>query len=214
MPLIAGTVQLDSVVQLLAKVRPVFHSEADFQHAFGQALHSLDPALRVRLEVPQAEYDNGRWYIDMVCHGPARSTAVEFKYFTAAWTGEAPATGEAFRLREHAATDLARRNFVFDIARLEHLCARALDTDGITLMLTNAPSLWRPLRSQRPTGDHEFRIHEGQILTGTLRWGGALYPGNQRKLIGTYPLQWQDYTRLPGRNGTFRWLAATIDPHG
>jgi hypothetical protein len=58
MTLIAGTVTLDVVIQRLADERPVFHSEADFEHAFGQVLHDLDPAPKIRLEVRQenAEY--------------------------------------------------------------------------------------------------------------------------------------------------------------
>lgn len=208
---IAGTVGLGAVIESLASVRPVFHSEADFQHAFGQALHVLDPTLHVRLEVPQARDEVGRWYIDMLCRSPRRCTAVEFKYFTSAWAGNDPASGEAFMLREHAATDLARRNFVFDIARLERLCAAVPDTDGIALMLSNEPSLWQRPRGPRVTGDHEFRIHEGTTLAGTLTWRGNRYPKNQRHLIGTYPLEWHDYTHLPGRNGVFRWLAVGIE---
>jgi hypothetical protein len=211
MALIAGAVHLDAVIDRLAAKRPVFHSEADFQHAFGQALNMLDSTLDVRLEVPHGKDAVARRYIDMLCHGSERSTAVEFKYFTAAWTGDDPTTGESVTLREHAATDLARRNFVFDIARLEHLRTAMHNVDGITLLLSNAPRLWNAPRTQGLTGDHEFRLHEGATLTGTLTWGGGRYPKNQRHLTGTYPLRWNDYSHLPGHNGRFRWLAVNID---
>jgi hypothetical protein len=213
MLLIAGAIGLDAVIEALSAVRPVFHSEADFQHAFGQAVYSLDQAVYVRLEVRRDEI--GRGYIDMICRGPAGTTAIEFKYFTTAWTGRDPSTGDTFILREHAATDLARRNFVFDIVRLERLCAALPEIDGIALMLSNAHSLWEPPRTQRATNDHQFRIHEGKTLTGTLEWASGAYPKNQRHLTGTYPLRWHAYSQLPGRNGTFRWLAAAIggNPH-
>ena len=38
----------------LARVRPLFHSEADFQHAFAWQLHSAHPDARIRLEIASA----------------------------------------------------------------------------------------------------------------------------------------------------------------
>ncbi|MFD1046481.1 hypothetical protein ACFQ1S_13420 [Kibdelosporangium lantanae] len=208
MPLIAGTVDLEAAINALRARRPLFHSEADLQHAFGQALHALDPALHIRLEVPRDE--TGRWHIDMICHSSRSSTAIEFKYFTSAWSGADPFTDEAFLLREHGAPDLARRNFVFDIARLERLRTAAFITDGIALLLTNDSRLWRPHHTGRTTNDHAFRIHEGTTLTGNLAWANGMYPGNTRTLTGTYPLRWSAYSDLPHPNGTFRWVAASV----
>lgn len=205
-PLIAGVLDLDVVMNRLRTSRPVFHSEADFQHAFGQVVHDLDPGLGVRLEVRQ----QGSEHLDLLCFGPAGRTAVEFKYVTAAWDGPDPRSGESFQLRAHAAHDLARRNFIFDVARLERFCSAATGTDGLALLLTNAPSLWAPPSSARITRDREFRIHEGRTLTGTLRWGGGDYPANERHLTGSYSLMWREYSHLPGRKGTFRWLAVRM----
>lgn len=47
---IAGSVGLSDLMRRLALRRPVFHSEADFQHDFAWEAHSMDPNLRVRLE--------------------------------------------------------------------------------------------------------------------------------------------------------------------
>lgn len=120
-----------------------------------------------------------------------------------------------FRLREHAADDLARRNFIFDVARLERLCAddRTL-TNGFAIMLTNHQPLWAPPSRSRLTRDQHFRIHEGRTLTGTLRWGieGSYYAANERNLIGRYTLAWNDYSQLEGANGQFRWLGIEIQP--
>ena len=206
-PLIAGAVDLDVVMQRLRGVRSVFHSEADFQHSFGQVLHSLDPSLNIRLEVRQDDAE----YLDLLCFGPTGRTAVEFKYKTASWDGTDPGTGEMFRLRAHAAEDLARRDFVFDIERLERFCRAAPDeTSGLAVMLTNVAGLWTPPASARQTRDREFRIHEGRTLTGVLRWGGGDYPANERQLAGSYRLEWRDYSEMSGRNGMFRWLAVTV----
>lgn len=39
MTIIAGSIDLSEVMQRLATVRKVFHSEADFQHAFAWQAH-------------------------------------------------------------------------------------------------------------------------------------------------------------------------------
>jgi hypothetical protein len=39
----AGRVSTDDVLARLASLRPVFHSEADFQQAFAWEIRSLDP---------------------------------------------------------------------------------------------------------------------------------------------------------------------------
>lgn len=132
---IAGTVELDAVMDKLRLKRPIFHSEADFQHAFGQVLHELAPALRIRLEVRQENAE----HLDLLCFGSRGRTAVEFKYVSASWQGIDATTGESFRLRSHAADDLARRNFVFDVERLERFCR--VGGDGLAIMLTNMPAL-------------------------------------------------------------------------
>lgn len=190
--------------------RVLFHSEADFQHSFAWAVHRLDRTIQVRLEVRQDQAE----YLDLLCRGPHGRTAIEFKYFTARWDGADPGTGEEFHLRGHAATDLARRNFVFDIARLERFCRLgAVPTNGLAILLTNDRGLWDQPPGNRPTRDQEFRIDDGRRLTGTLRWGteGSYFPPNQRDLTGDYLLSWRDYADLPGRNGRFRWLGVPVN---
>jgi hypothetical protein len=66
MSFIAGAVDVDTVLARLSSVRRVFHSEADFQHAFAWVLHEVDPSLNIRLEVRQDK----REYVDLFCFGP------------------------------------------------------------------------------------------------------------------------------------------------
>lgn len=146
----------------------------------------------------------------MMCLGPTSHTAIEFKYWTRSWSGVAGPLGEEYSLRSHAATDLARRNFIFDIARLENFCAQPGE-DGIALIITNAASLWTPPEPGRnKTRDHDFRIHQGRTLEGTLLWAKGSYTPNTRVLRGTYPLDWQPYSAQPGTGGEFRYLAAFV----
>lgn len=204
--LVAGRLSVHQVMRALSGLRPVFHSEADLQHAFGRMLWEVDSAIHTRLEARQGE---NREYLDLLAIGPEAQTAIEFKYWTRDWVGTVGPGEEEYSLRNHSATDLARRNFVFDIERLERFAARPA-TNGLAVMLTNEPSLWSPPRSQRPTRDRDFRLHENRVLSGTLLWGDGDYPLNTRRLSREYPLRWRDYSDLPGAGGKFRYLAVEI----
>jgi hypothetical protein len=211
--LIAGRVALSVVLADLARVRPVFHSEADLQHAFARVLWMLAPEVECRLEVRQAVSDNVE-HLDLLCIGPLGRTAVEFKYVKRAWSGTVGAgpMEERYALKSHGAPDLARRDFVFDVARLEKFCGRP-DQNGLALLVTNEPALWEELKpSGKQSRDHEFRLHEGGELSGTLLWGGGDYAPNTRVLRGAYPLRWRPYSLQPGTGGVFRYLALFVEP--
>lgn len=201
-PLVAGRVPVHALMEQLARERPVFHSEADFQHSFARTLWETDRTIESRLEVRQP---GTREYLDLLSFGPHRRTAIEFKYWTRRWSGPAGDPPEEFDLKAHAATDLARRNFVFDIERLERFSVGS-EGNGIAVVLTNDPSLWSPPSHRRITRDDAFRIHEGRTLTGTLLWGGGDFPVNTRHLTGRYELRWKDYSLLSGQNAQFRYL--------
>lgn len=201
-PVVAGRVQVRTLLKRLAVGRPVFHSEADFQHAFARACWEADRSIDVRLEVRQP---GRREYLDMLAIGPDSQTAVEFKYWTRQWTGSAGEPSEHYDLRSHAATDLARRNFVFDIERLERFVAGS-EKNGLAVILTNEPSLWSSPSVARDTRDQAFRIHDGQTLAGTLLWGAGDYPANTRELTGHYKLSWTDYSSLEDGGCHFRYL--------
>ncbi|WP_299533058.1 hypothetical protein [uncultured Streptomyces sp.] len=207
---IAGCVPLGEVLARLGRTRPVFHSEADFQHGFARALWEVAPEIRVRLEVPRR--DSGKTeHLDLLALGPEGRTAVEFKYFTRPWAGVAGEPPEDYVLKAHAATDLARLGFVRDIARLERFCRRP-EENGLALMLTNEPLLWTPPESARRTRDSDFRIHHGRRLTGTLLWAEGAYKAHTRVLRDGYPLRWQPYSELGGKGGVLRCLAVFVRP--
>ncbi|MFV2123254.1 hypothetical protein ACFHWS_01695 [Micromonospora sp. LOL_013] len=209
--MVAGTVDLTELMAALRNDRPVFHSEADFQHGFAWALHRLDASVNVRLEVPQ---DNGE-RLDVLAFADQGWTAIELKYFTAPWSGTSP-EGEVFKLRDHAASDLARLGFINDICRLEKLCRRhGHPATGLAVMLTNSRSLWsEPAR--RPTRDAQFRIHAGRTVTGTLR--GAPIPTSTFRTNEPWPapIRWSGTTtpRRPARTASSDgsppvWIAAS-----
>jgi hypothetical protein len=208
---IAARTPLDDVMSKLCRSRPVFHSEADLQHGFARVLWELVPDIHSRLEVPQRVSGKAE-YLDLLCLGPDSRTAIEFKYFTREWTGMAGTPAEHYALKAHGATDLARLHFVRDIARLERFCRRS-DQNGLALMLTNDASLWTPPGpGRRRTRDHDFRIHHGRELAGTLLWAEGTYEPNTCSLRGTYPLNWEAYSDQGGAGGEFRYLAVFVSP--
>ncbi|MFE9805080.1 hypothetical protein [Streptomyces sp. NPDC005548] len=209
--IVAGRVPLGDVMAQLAECRPIFHSEADLQHAFAQTLWGRAPDVRSRLEVPQRAEGRAE-YLDLLCIGPSASTAIEFKYFTRRWTGAAGTPAEDYDLKAHAATDLARLHFVRDIARLERFCRRS-DQNGLAIILTNEASLWNPPGSGRERSrDREFRIHQGRELAGKLLWAEGTYEPNTCTLQGRYPLRWESYSQLGGPGGEFRYLVVSVSP--
>ncbi|MFG2950474.1 hypothetical protein [Streptomyces adustus] len=208
---IAGLIPLDHVLAHLQMHRPVFHSEADLQHGFARALWELAPEVESRLEVP-VRRDGRAEYLDLLCLGPAGRTAIEFKYVTRRWSGAVGTPAEEYSLRNHGAPDVARRDFVRDVERLERFCNRA-DQNGLALLVTNEASLWNPQPPVRArTRDDEFRIHEGRILRGTLLWAEGAYAPNTRVLRGEYPLMWRRYSQLGGSGGEFCYLAVLVQP--
>ncbi|WP_406421668.1 hypothetical protein OH809_16525 [Streptomyces sp. NBC_00873] len=208
---IAGRTELSEIIAQLRVQRPVFHSEADLQHSFAQVLWELAPDVHSRLEVPQRLSDKTE-YLDLLCIGPSTRTAIEFKYFTRSWTGTVGTPAENYALKAHGATDLARLHFVRDIARLERFCRRS-DQNGLALMLTNEASLWTsPGPGRRRTRDHDFRIHHGGELAGTLLWAEGTYKPNTCNLRGTYSLDWEQYSEQDGGDGEFRYLAVFVTP--
>jgi hypothetical protein len=190
----------------LSARRPVFHSEADFQFAFAQAVKEAAPEIEVRLEVRQSV--ERAEYVDLACSSARQRTLIELKYPTAGWIGT-DGNGEAYVVRNHAAHDLARRYFIHDIRRLERFTSDQASTDGIAIMLTNEHNLWSPPGS-RTTRDINFRIHDGRTLAGGLVWGTGDTPRYDQRLSGSYTARWSDYSTVDGPSGRFRWLAFGI----
>ncbi|WP_240676886.1 hypothetical protein [Actinacidiphila soli] len=122
--------------------------------------------------------------------------------------------GETYALRSHSATDLARLSFVSDVERLERFCDWP-DQNGLALIVTNESSLWEePGPRAKRTRDHEFRVHEGRTLTGTLLRGAEGYEPNTRTLHDSYRMDWQPYSQQGGACGEFRYLAVVVAPRG
>jgi hypothetical protein len=192
----------------LAHERNVFHSEADFQHAFAWRIHRDLPDAKIRLEVPMelalpAEHE--RVHIDVLVDG---IWAIELKYKTR--QSEYAVGEEGFVLRGHGAQDFGRYDFVKDIQRVEAVVLEGPCTGGYAIMLTNDDQYWK--RSDRCTMDAAFRIADGQTIGGTLRWADPSRPwlkgrADDLLLRGRYALSWTGYSELG-----FRYVVIQVRP--
>ena len=199
-----------AILQSLSQRRPIFHSEADFQHEFAWELRSHHPDCQIRLEVPSTSDGIGTTDI-VVRHGGA-VCGVELKYLTRRY--ETEVLGEAFRLKAHGAQDLRRYDVLKDVWRLERF-NRVYGGPSFVVALTNDRSYWRSF-NRRATIDGAFRLDDGRAVSGELRWsdlaGARTIKGRSAilDLLGSYSLVWRDYGRNFEGGQPFRYLAIEV----
>ena len=133
-------IELRDLLAGLARKRPLFHSEADFQHAFAWEVHLRYPDAKVRLE----QQTHAGVQLDSRFEIAGHRTGVELSYMVRRLT--AVLDGERFDLHSEAGKDLRRHDVVRDLRRLEQLvAARDLDT-GFAVVLTNDARYWAATR--------------------------------------------------------------------
>lgn len=196
----------------LSAERPVFHSEADFQHALAWKLRERHPDAYLRLEY--RPFSDERVSVDIWMRTAEAAAAIELKYFTRKANVEV--AGEHFNLRDQSAQDIRRYDFVKDISRLERIVAHHEDVSGHVILISNDSSYWSH-SANRSTADAAFRIHEGSDLTGLLKWSELASAGTMRSreavlhVQGRYVSAWNDYSEVPNeRFGKFRYLLVDI----
>lgn len=206
-------IDFENIMLTLAESRCVFHAEADFQHAVAWELHRRLPEANVRLELP-IRVDSEKLHLDIWLSHEGYSLAVELKYKTRALT--VSVDGEEFALSSHGAQDLGRYDYIKDVQRIEQVVARGACSQGYAVFLTNDSAYWSD--SSGRTVDAGFRLHDGRVLQGELRWdshaGAGTIRGRERplRLKSEYPIQWQDYSRVESaRYSVFRYACVHVD---
>lgn len=205
-------IDLSATLKSLAQQRPVFHSEADFQHALAWEIQKYLPNAAIRLEYPISKYDS-RMYLDIYVTQLHRLLAIELKYKTRALAIEIGS--EKFTLKNQSAQDIGRYDFIRDIYRLEQMLKADQKGIGYAILLTNDSAYWRATRNEQ-TVDVDFRLHNERTLNGTLRWQGAsagTMHGRESAIAlkGQYQLQWRDYSTIDSKNyGRLRYLVTSV----
>ena len=151
----------------LSADRPIFHSEADFQHSLAWSIHKISPSAIVRLEKP-FRFPESSIYVDIFVILRGVRYGIELKYKTRGFAHERD--GEIYDLKNQSAQDIGRYDFLLDVQRVEDLKSRGLVDSGASLFLTNDSAYWKSPRST-DTVDANFRIHDGRTVQGDLSWG-------------------------------------------
>lgn len=207
-PQAAGGIDPVKIMSHLGQERPVFHSEADFQHALAWTVHKLYPDAKIRLEYRPPNF--GRHYVDVWIANDGQIVAVELKYWTRRLN--LAVDGEEFFLQNQGAQDLSRYDLLKDLQRLEKVVAAIPNCTGWAIALTNDGSYWRPARSNT-TVDVNFRLHEEREFGGTLDWAAHTGAGTKKgrnepiELGNRYKTNWWRYSEpAKGNYGQFRGL--------
>jgi hypothetical protein len=196
-------------MEALAQILALYHSEADFQHAFAWELHRASPECDIRLEAP-IRTSSGSTHLDLLVRSPAGEVAIELKYKTRALAIDLQ--GEQFNLVSHSAQDLGRYDFFKDLRRVEAFAASAPNRSGYAIFLTNDSAYWKSPGSLA-YGYAAFTMHDGRAVSGSLGWGERASEGTRKgrqsdiELYGNYGLSWAEYSSVPADSyGNFRYL--------
>ena len=213
------SMDLPLLLTKLARKRPLFHSEADFQHALAWEIRERYPDARLRLEYRPALADT-RIYVDIwVAFGDGTIATFELKYKTRRL--DLQLDGETYGLLDQGAQDIGRYDLLKDVLRLERLASTFPAVSGVAILLTNDSTYWMAPRTN-DTVDAAFRLHEGRTFAGRLAWGPGASAGTMRarevpiNLATAYDAGWRDYSSVDtGRNDLFRYLLVNVsNRHG
>ena len=208
------TVKIEEIMAELSYVRPIFHSEADFQHALAWQIHKVVPEFEVRLEYKPIPHE--RMYVDLWLSLSGNNVVLELKYMTQMLNHTE--VGEDFSLAQQGANDIRRYEFLRDIERLERLAQLEHVSGGFAILLTNDSAYW----SKRPIGSAEtidaaFHLYEGRQICGKLAWseraGRGTTKGREAPIqIGQqYELRWRKYGVVgTGKHQEFRYLLVHV----
>lgn len=120
---------LGRAIDQLAIRRPIFHSEADFQHELAIELRNMIPASEMRLEHPIRIDRIGTLNIDIIVRCHNCWYAIELKYLSRGL--EIDYFGETFILKQQGAQDIRRFDVLKDVWCLETAIAQGIRRRGL-----------------------------------------------------------------------------------
>lgn len=205
----------------LSQDRPVFHSEADFQHELAIRLRNM--GYDCRLEKPYTITLNGseiKVELDiLVIEDDGNKTAIELKYVKKRYEGIH--NNEHFDLAQSWHTNLSRFDFFSDYQRVSKLVNAGTTTKGFAIFLTNHEDAWDIDVTGTDNLGRQFSIHEGRHLEdgSILNWINNPGPNSvtSKRLPPYCPIQinqhvelnWDEYSNQPT---LFRYLLLEVDP--
>ena len=207
-------IEVTKIIEELSTKRPIFHSEADFQHAFAWEIKNQINNSSIRLELP-IEINNKKIYIDIFVNFGIQSIAIELKYKTRAL--QVKHNEEKYSLKNQSAQDIGRYDFIKDVERIEQFVHSQKDVYGYAILLTNDSAYWKVPRDNRVI-DTDFRLHPRRTIHGTLSWKSGASAGTMKnregpiRINGSYQTKWENYSKPIYNNcyGEFRYLMIEV----
>lgn len=190
------------IIDRLRNKRPVFCSEADFQHEFAIAIREEYPQYKVRLEYCAYEDSNKRLDI-LIITDNNKWIPIELKYKTKG--GVIPYDGEDFKLKNQLAKDTSCYSYLHDISRIESLTENPKFICGYAIFLTNDSAYMRKPQKAECIYN-EFSLEEGITKCGVMTWSENASAGTVAGyndpicLRNKYIMNLVDYSSLGDKN--------------
>lgn len=201
-------IDIPKALEILAKRRPVFHSEADFRLELMLYLHEVYPEFYAISEYP-IQRNSKKVYDIMLLQNNKEVTAIELKYF-----GENinfDLKGEIFNLKNRSAiNDNSYRSFE-DVKRMEDFLKNNPSATAAVIVLTNNHLYWDGPRDET-VNYAQFTLKNGRSVSGHLDWMNKTSSKKDMPAIylhGKYTLKWEEYSKVAGR---FRYLQIPVQP--
>ena len=206
-------VDIYKAIDILRSRRTIFVSEADFQLELAWVIKELYPNAKVRLEYCPT-FDTAM-HIDILVIDNGLWTPIELKYKSKGCSKVVD--GEVFNLKDHSAKDVNSYLYLKDIKRIEQVKNNVEYFErGYTVFITNELSYMK--KPQKVDCIYsQFSLEHGITKSGILDWSANAGAGTKKgceepiKLLGTYEMAWEDYSKLDETNtGTFKVLINEI----
>lgn len=197
---------------MLSFERQLFHNEADFQFALAWEIQKTYPECNIRLEYKVPTFENR--YTDIWINDE-KPIAIELKYKPKKISLKYD--NEIFELKEQGAQDIGRYDFLKDVQRVEEIISKFPEVTGYAIILTDDHLYWNPPLKEDSI-DSDFKIHEGRIIHGSLKWSSQAGSGSTKNrtepiiINGSYKVNWKDYSSfdIPSY-GKFKTLCLKIE---
>jgi hypothetical protein len=189
---------IKKILEDLSLKRPLFHSEADFQHELAWEIHLQYPGAKLRLEKPSGNPEKKeRIDIEVILNN--QITMIELKYKKTKL--EYNHIDEHFRLSNDGAQDITRYDFIKDILRLEEYIDRNPEAVGYAIILTNDDLYHRDSNGKCSAA---FFINEGRELKKgiEMNWHENTSIGTKKSrekghvLSNDYNIKWEKYSEI------------------
>jgi hypothetical protein len=172
--------KINEIMQDLAKERPIFHSEADFQFALAWKIKEHCQNAEVRLEHPieglelPGEKNKRRQALDLLIRINDAAVAIELKYITKKNVIYRGADGEEYNLKGQGDPSWNRYNYIKDVWRLKQFFLKDKDhNSGYAILLSNDEKYKEPVDGENAS--------KGLELTGKIKGCYERIPPNSPK---------------------------------